>query len=194
MYLPTTALWYAMRISYSSAPRLMRIKGILDKDARVFRTYVAMKYQKVKDKMTFAPAVNNLIFVYTTYENMRLIKKDSLYSSLRYIMHRVSDDNDTVHSEPIYVQEKLMNDFIRVTEEANEKVVYLDNLSFACKPGQKVQITDGQFAGVKGVIKRIQGNICVVLPIKNTIAAAITGVPRSHLRYITDEEFEKEIV
>jgi hypothetical protein len=40
------------------------------------------------------------------------------------------------------------------------------------------------FAGVKGVVKRIKGNSCVVIPIKDVAAVAIQGVPRRHLLYL----------
>ena len=107
---------------------------------------------------------------------------------LRYIMHPVIENDGWKHTEPLMVPDAHMDDFIRVTAEANDKVIYLDNLDFACRPGLRVQITDGTFAGVTGVIKRIQGNVCVVIPIKHTIAAAITGIPRKHLRYLPDNE------
>ena len=173
-----------MRVSYSSAPRLLRIKGLLDAVPDVLDTYIAMQYKRVGDKMKFTPVINNLIFVRTTYSSLSDIKKQKDFAPLRYIMHPVMERDGWVHTEALYVPEGLMDDFIRVTNEANEKVIYMDNIEYACKPGQRVQITQGAFAGVKGTIKRIQGNVCVVVPIENTIAAAITGVPREHLRYL----------
>lgn len=181
-----SVLWFPMKVSYSSAPRLVKLKGLLDEQSDVLDTYIAMQYKRVGDKMKFTPVINNLIFVRTTYSCLSELKKSGTFAPLRYIMHPVMEHDGWVHSEALYVPETLMNDFIRVTAEANEKVIYMDNIEYACKPGQKVQITQGSFAGVKGVIKRIQGNICVVVPIENTIAAAITGLPREHLRYLGD--------
>lgn len=182
----TEALWFPMRVSYSSASRLVRLKESLDQEIDVLDTYIAMQYKRVGDKMMYTPAISNLIFVRTSFSCLSDIKKLATFQPLRYIMHPVMERDGWVHSEALYVPDSLMNDFIRVTAEANEKVIYLDNIEFACKPGQKVQITQGAFAGVKGVIKRIKGNVCVVVPIENTIAAAITGVPRKHLRYLSD--------
>ena len=173
-----------MRVSYSSAPRLIRLKGLLDSQTDVFDTYIAMQYKRVGDKMEYIPAINNLIFIRASYDSLSDIKKKADFESLRYIMHPVMEQDGWTHTEALYVPETIMDDFIRVTAEANEKVIYMDNLDYACKPGQRVQITQGAFAGVKGVIKRIQGNVCVVVPIENTIAAAITGLPRKHLRYL----------
>lgn len=49
-------------------------------------------------------------------------------------------------------------------------------------------ITEGDFAGVIGRIKRIGGNRSVVLTVSDSQAVAIVDVHRNHLRYLTDEE------
>ena len=180
---PSEILWFPMRVRYSSAKRLLMLKELLDKEETVVGTYIPMRFQKIDDKMQEAPVINNLIFVRITYDHLREIKQKVDFIHLRYIMHPVTE-NDMTRSEVLYVPERQMNDFIRVTSENSEKVIYLDNLEFACKPGQRVQITEGTFVGVEGVIKRIQGNVCVVVPIKDTIAAAITGIPKKYLRLL----------
>lgn len=191
---PNTTHWFPMRIRHSNPVRLMRTKELLDKEDGVGATYVAMKFKRVNDtKMALAPAVDNLIFVRITYNSMKGIKSNkALFEPLRYIMHPVLNDDGTTRSEILVVPDTMMDDFIRVTSEANDKVIYFDNLNYASKPGQKVMITEGAFAGVKGVIKRIKGNVCVVIPVKQTIAVAITGLHRSQMIYLTDEDFENE--
>ena len=77
-----------------------------------------------------------------------------------------------------------MEDYIRVTKEECDKVIFLDNMAYACKPSQKVQITEGRFAGVTGRIKRIKGKRSVVLLIGSEMAAAVVDVPNKHLRYL----------
>ena len=49
-------LWFPMRVSYSSAPRLVRLKESLDQEKEVFGTYIAMQYKRVGDKMMYTPA------------------------------------------------------------------------------------------------------------------------------------------
>jgi transcription antitermination factor NusG len=77
-----------------------------------------------------------------------------------------------------------MEDYMRVTKEDCDKVIFLDNIAYACKPSQKVQITEGRFAGIIGRIKRIKGKRSVVLLIGNELAAAVVDVPNKHLRYL----------
>ena len=86
-----------------------------------------------------------------------------------------------------------MSDFIRVTAEQNERVVFLNNLEYACKPGARVQITEGAFAGVKGGVKSFKKHLCVVIPIKDVAAVAITNVPKKHLLYLKEEETEEKV-
>ena len=182
--------WFPLRIRHSNASRLLRLQALLDEEPGVERTFIPMRFKKVAaEKMDFAPAVDNLLFIRVTYDDLSRIKeKKALYEPIRYIMRPVLEPDNTEHSEVLYVADAMMDDFIRVTSEESDKVVWLDNLDFACKPSQAVQITEGQFAGVKGRIKRIQGNVCVVIPIEQTAAVAIRNLPRKHLRYLSEEE------
>lgn len=180
--------WFPLRIRHSNASRLLRLQSLLEEEPGVERTFIPMRFKKVAaEKMDFAPAVDNLLFIRVTYDDLSRIKeKKALYEPIRYIMRPVLEPDNTEHSEVLYVADAMMDDFIRVTSEESDKVVWLDNLDFACKPSQAVQITEGQFAGVKGRIKRIQGNVCVVIPIEQTAAVAIRNLPRKHLRYLSD--------
>lgn len=182
--------WFPIRIRHSNITRLMKYRDLLDSDARVLKTFIPMEFRLVSsDKMDFTPLMTNYIFVRTTYGNMKEIKSNqTLYDHLRYVMHPAYDAQYAVHQEVVHVPEKTMDDFIRVTSEENDKVIFLNNLEYACKKSQKVQITEGRFAGVSGRVKRIQGNKCVVIPIESTMAVAILDVPRKHLRYLPDEE------
>ena len=185
-------LWYPMRVSYSSATRLMNLKELLDKDDLVKETYVPMRYKTQNFKLQLLPVVDNLIFIHTKYDDLAKIKENKAqYEPLRYIMHPVLD-GESAHTEPLFVPERQMKDFIRVTAEQNDQVVFLENMDFACRPGVKVLITEGMFAGVKGVVKSIRKHLCVVLPIKDVMAVAVTNVPKKHLVYITDDEYERD--
>ena len=176
--------WFPLRIAYSSSRRVMELKGLLDSEPFVKDTFVPMEYRIHNLRYDLVPAINNLIFINTSFYHLKEIKSHKLvYDPLRYVMHTVDRNGDAVR-EIVTVPERQMTDFIRVVNERNDKVVFLDNLDFACRPGQKVEITDGLFVGVQGVIKRIKGNVCVVVPIEDVAAVAITGVPKCHLRYI----------
>jgi len=189
----TDTHWFPMRINHASPTLLKKLKGLLDEEGAIEKTYIPLTYRKTDaTSMDFAPAITNYIFVRITLQQLQSIKKNkALYEPLRYIMHPVYDEDYNKHSEVVYITDKRMDDFIRVVSDANDQVVFLNNLQFACKPGQKVQITDGVFAGVKGVIKSFKKHLCVVIPIENVTAVAITNIPKKHLRYLSDEEYDE---
>lgn len=185
--------WFPMRIRNSSLSRLEKMKERLDKHDDVDETYTPLGFIKVNmTKMDFAPFLLNFIFVRSTFAKLVSVKSNlEQFEPLRFVMHPVFDDKYDRHEEVLYILDKQMEDYKRVTAKENEKVIFLDNLDYACKPSQEVQITEGEFAGVIGRIKRIGGARCVVLPIGKEIAPAIIDVPSKHLRYLTDIEIEK---
>ncbi len=185
--------WFPMRIRNSSLSRLEKMKERLDKHDDVDETYAPLGFIKVNmTKMDFAPFLLNFIFVRSTFAKLVSVKSNlELFEPLRFVMHPVFDDKFDRHDEVLYILDKQMEDYKRVTARENEKVIFLDNLDYACKPSQEVQITEGEFAGVIGRIKRIGGARCVVLPIGKEIAPAIIDVPSKYLRYLTDKEIEK---
>ena len=182
-----------MRIRNSSLPRLEKMKNLLDQHQDIDEVYIPLAFIKVSmTKMDFAPYLLNYIFVRSTFAKLASVKSDlEHFEPLRFVMHPVYDDKFNRHEEVLVISDKQMDDFKRVTAEKNEKVIFLDNLNYACRPSKEVQITEGQFAGVIGRIKRIGGVRCVVILIGKAIAPAIVDVPNKYLRYLTEEESKK---
>ena len=185
--------WFPMRIRNSSLSRLKKMKERLDKHQDIDETYVPLGFIRVNQtKMDFAPFLLNFIFVRSTFAKLVSVKSNlDQFEPLRFVMHPVFDDKFNRHYEVLYISDKQMEDYMRVTAEENEKVIFLDNLDYACKPSREVQITEGQFTGVIGRIKRVGGVRCVVLPIGREIAPAIVDVPNKYLRYLTEDESKK---
>ncbi len=182
--------WFVMRIRNSSIVRLQTMMERLDKEEYIEETYAPLGFIKVtKTKMDFAPFLLNYLFVRSDFQKIVKVKSNQvLFEPLRFVMHPVRDDNFICRLEPLFISDKMMHDYIRVTKEENDKIVFLENMQFVAKVSKEVQITEGEFAGVIGRIKRIKGLRCVVLPIGNEMAAAVVDVPNKHLRYLTDEE------
>ena len=180
--------WFPLRVSYSSAPRLLQLQELLSAESTIQDVYVAMEYRMTPDGLRSVPAIDNLLFLYTTYSELVQVRaSDGAYAPLRYIMHPVTDHLGP-HAEALTVPDAQMRQFIRVTSERSDQVVYLQNLAFACRPGARVMITEGPFAGVEGTVKSLQKHLCVVVPAGNVAAVAITGIPRRHLIYIDHTE------
>ena len=182
--------WFPLRIRNSSLMRLQTMMERLEQQDDIEATYVPLSFIKVNmTKMDFAPILINYIFVRSTFDKLVSVKRNQeLFEPLRFVMHPVYDDQLNRHNEVLYISDREMEDYMRVTKEDCDKVIFLDNIAYACKPSQKVQITEGRFAGIIGRIKRIKGKRSVVLLIGNELAAAVVDVPNKHLRYLSTEE------
>ena len=183
----TQVRWYPMRIFHSSAKRQNELNELLTHETTIERTYIPQTLIDAEEK-TYVPALVNYIFLRTSLKDLREIKADKArYDHLRYVINTGRDEDYNAITEIAYVPNKQMEDFMRVIDSGNEQVLMLENLGFACKPGEKVRITKGVFEGVEGTLKSIKKHLCVVIPSKNVLAVAITYVPRKHLQRITEE-------
>ena len=175
--------WYPMRIFHSSVSRQSALNESLSQEASIERTYIPQTLVDVEKKI-YVPSLVNYIFLQTSLKHLREIKADARYNHLRYVMNMHRDEDDNAVARIAYVPDKQMEDFMRVVDSENEQVVMLENLGFACKPGQRVMITKGLFEGIEGTLKSIRKHLCVVIPIENVMAVAITNVPRKYLKRI----------
>lgn len=176
--------WYPMRIFHSSVKRQDQLNELLQKEPSVLETYVPKNLVDAED-MTYVPVLVNYIFIRTTLEGIKTLKADKgRYEHLRYVINKDRTDDYSSVAEIAHVPERQMQQFMRVINEANERVIMLENMEFACKPGQKVRIRKGPFEGVEGILKSIKKHLCVVIPIQHVMAVAITNVPKKYLEKI----------
>lgn len=176
--------WYPMRIFHSSIKRQKELNEQLLQEASIDRTYIPQTLVNAEEK-TYVPTLVNYIFLRTTLKSLRKIKAEKkYYDNLRYVMNIGRDESYNQTSEIAHVPDKQMEDFMRVIESKNEQVLMLENLEFACKPGETVRITQGVFEGIEGILKSIKKHLCVVIPINNIMAVAITNVPKKYIQKI----------
>ena len=173
--------WYPMRVTYG---REIVIKEFLDKAE--IESFLPMRYDIIETKdgisRELVPAVSNIIFIRSTQKELTYMKMyDKRFEPLRYMIRKLDYDNK---QEIITISDTAMDNFMKVSRVPDEKVFYLEPNDFVTSPaGRRVTITSGPFAGVEGVIKRIQRNKHVVVQLDNIMAAAITYVPAEYLVY-----------
>lgn len=174
--------WFPMRVTYS---REMFVKAFLDEHG--VESFIPMHYESVEGKhprhQVLKPAVRNLIFLHSTRGNITELKMTRReMSAIRYIMHpRYDDKNNLVGHDILTVPDGQMENFMRVASVTDDRVFFIDNLEFAGKPGQRVKVVEGDFAGVEGVVKRVKKNKCVVVQIEHVAAVAIAFIPSAFL-------------
>lgn len=171
--------WFPMRVTYS---RELKVKERLE--AMEIECFLPMKHALVKthgnQRYMLVPAIHNLIFVKEEQKRLTELKRhDAVLHSLRYMMTRENPLTKT-GGRIMTVPEDQMENFMRVASTTDDSVIFLDKTD-AGRIGQKVMVTEGPFAGVVGVIKRIKNNKRVVVSIDGCAAVAITYVPKSAL-------------
>ena len=177
--------WFPMRVTYG---RELKMKECLDH--MKVKNFLPMQYHAKETpegcQMALVPAVSNLIFVCSTQEQLTMLKTTRKeLEPLRYMMRPV--EGNSTAKEIIRVPNRQMQNFLRVATVDDDRVMFLKYKSYLKKAGQQVLITNGYFAGVKGVIKRIKNNRRVVVQIDGVAAVAIAHMPKEHLRPVAPE-------
>ena len=176
--------WYPMRVTYG---REVKVKEALDKLG--IDNFLPMHYELVdpgdgNKRRMLVPAIHNLIFVHDSREDITLLKTTRReFQPLRYITKHFAE---SVADNILTVPETQMRNFMRVASVQDDSVIFLDNSDYLNRVGRRVLITEGYFAGVEGVIKRIKKNKHVVVQLEGLAAVAVTYVPASCLRTLDD--------
>jgi len=176
--------WYPMRVTYG---REVKVKEALDKLG--IDNFLPMHYELVdpgdgNKKRLLVPAIHNLIFIHDSREDITLLKTTRReFQPLRYITKHFAE---SVADNILTVPETQMRNFMRVASVQDDSVMFLDNSDYLNRVGRRVLITEGYFAGVEGVVKRIKKNKHVVVQLEGLAAVAVTYVPASCLRTLDD--------
>ena len=163
--------WFAMSATFR---RELKAKSILSESG--IECFIPMKYtpvtkrdgRKVKELI---PAVHNLIFVHARKEDIQDIKQNIPY--LQWLTRPVDGRNT-----PIIVPDNEMEQFIKVTQDSNEHLIYLRPDEIDLKKGTRIRILGGPFNGIEGTFLKIQGHRSrrVVVMIQGLIGVAMAEV------------------
>ena len=137
-----------------------------------------MKYEIVDDKKQgkvrkVVPAISNLIFVYTTRENIQSLKAGLDY--LQYLTMPQGGKNI-----PVTVPEKQMLQFMSVCETRDNRLVYVAPGEVELAKGTPVKIVGGVFDGVEGVCVKLNKGW------KKKVVVLVHGVAAVVIAEITD--------
>lgn len=172
--------WYAIRVTYS---RELKLKDYLEEKS--IKNFMPMHYEvkitRGKKTRKLVPVVHNLIFIYSTREQLDVIKPEAEYfAGMRYIMNK--SDNS-----PITIPEKEMQNFIRVSGTMDEQLCYITE-KIKLDKNDKVLITGGLFSGVTGYVIGTKKNCRVVVSIPGFMAITTAHIDPSMLEKISNQE------
>ena len=175
-------VWFAMSAPFG---RVLKAKALLD--SKSVKSFVPMKYEMVSDKegnksRKLVPAISNLLFAYTTKENIQSIKKN--VSFLQYLVKREDDRN-----LPIIVPDYQMEQFIKVCDTHDERLRYLAPDEINLDKGTPVKIIGSTFDGVEGLFVRVEGKRKkqVVVLVQGVTAVVLAEFTDGYLQVINDK-------
>lgn len=165
----TNIHWYALRVTYS---RELALKEYLDTEG--IENFVAMRFEYIlKDERRvrrLVPAVHNLVFVHSSRSCIDAIKESQgLSLPIRFIM-------DREHRCPIIIPDSQMRNFIAVSGNYEQALLYFEPSELTIRKGTRVRIIGGIFAGVEGEFVRVRNDRRVVVSIDGVMAVATTFV------------------
>lgn len=142
-----------------------------------FRCYVPMRYQvetvrghKVR---RLVPAISELVFVHASSEaisDFKLHSKETVYW--------LTKPNGDRHQK-IIVNDRDMEQFIRVTEQTERAVTYFRPDEVRLSKGDRIRIHGGSFDGIEGILMKVKGKRekHLVVSIPDLAVAAVSVQP-----------------
>lgn len=138
-----------------------------------------VKTIKGKNTRKQVPVIHNLIFIYSTREQLDEIKpKAEFFAGMRYIM-------DKSENTPIVIPENEMQSFIKVYETMGEQLQYTSSDAVKLNKNDKVLITGGLFSGVVGCVIGTKKNYRVVVSIPGFMAVTTAQIDPDMLEKIS---------
>lgn len=175
---PNDEAWYAMRVTYG---RELKIQAAMNGK---FETFIPKCYKTVerfgKRHYELTSCISNLLFVYGTRNQIEEERQKHIEIRDDKKSHQLNFIKDH-ENEIIKVQNKQMEDFIRVSNLPAEELIPLDIREGESLTGQRVKVIGGPLVGIEGFIKRIGGNKKVVVTIDGILATAIKFISPSLL-------------
>ena len=153
-----TPKWYAMSSPYGREKKAVDILKMQDG----VTPFVPMeRFERMvgretrKRKITYRPAIRNLLFVNATERKMRELKRE--YNALLQFKVRPKPGGGF---EPITVPDRQMNNFLAVYENPDAgKLQFYTPDEIDLRPNSRVVIQDGIFEGREGYFQQVRSKV-----------------------------------
>ena len=171
--------WFAM-----SAPYRRELKAMDYLQSKGIECFVPMinaiveKRNGIKQRRQ-VPAIHNLIFVHSSKAVIQELKR-----GVDFLQYRTTPKNGK--NTPIIVPDKQMQQFMAVTQAANDELTYLRPEEVNISQGTKVRLHGGAFDGTEGIFVKVRGkrNRRVVLLIEGVAAVAMAEISTDFIEVI----------
>lgn len=184
--------WYAMIATYDRARRAAEYlsqHGVLvfypTKKQEIIRRNKSKRTSTTTKETSFIP---NTLFVYTDLQTaesfVRYNRSSKLHIDYLHFMYDKTLRDIKGNNPPLTIAKKQMDNFINLLSKDVEGTELVSNANIRFKSGDEVEITGGQFKGIKGRIARIKGTTRIVVALTGVCYAATTYIPKEYIKLI----------
>ncbi|MGM9737346.1 MAG: UpxY family transcription antiterminator [Candidatus Cryptobacteroides sp.] len=172
------SVWFAMRVTYK---REFLAKKLLDDEG--IENYIPKRWiiDRKNRKKVLVPAIRNLIFVYAKPSVIQNFKTGTGITFLQYMVDKRS-------GQKIIVPEEQMRQFIAVTAEYDESLLFFKPEELNLSKGTRVRVKGGPMEGREGVFVRVKGarDRRLVIQIEGVIAVAVASIHPDLIQVLPD--------
>lgn len=159
--------WFAMRATYH---REMAVRTLLEQAGIECYLPIVQKLKMSHGRKVRveAPLVSSLIFVHCDRDKLQRFKMKVPH--LQYMTQHVG-----MRNEPIVVPQDQMDDFISVTKQNVDRLLFFKPGELDVKRGTPVRLHGGAFDGIQGSLMKVAGrrNKRVVIEVSGVVSVAL---------------------
>lgn len=178
--------WYALRTTYG---RERKAHDYINAHAgkAFLPTIVIEKVVNGKKKLVEVSRLPNIFFAYGTEEGIKSFVYDNYnLPYLRFYYKRIHVGS-RVDKIPMIVPDGQIKTLKIICEaDASDDVLVLQEEVKKFKEGQRVQVTEGEFKGVEGVVARFYGQQRVGIVIDGLLTVATAYIPTAFLQEVSE--------
>lgn len=165
--------WYALRVFHQHHERL---KSHLEREGiQLYAPMTTEWKEKSGQKYKETKAIGNLLFLYSTQEFILQLRR------LNDVFVYCSPGS----SLPAEIPEREIEILQRVVEISNGEVEYFEKTELLGKSGVRVEIIDGPFRGMTGILRYVRKKKRVVINVEGICSVVILQhIPPQYIRVI----------
>lgn len=178
--------WYALRTTYGREKKAYDF--IISHGGEAFMpTIFIEKVVKGKKKLLEVSRIPNIFFAYGTEETIKAFVYDNYNLPFLRFYYKHTHIGAKIEKTPMIVPNSQINSLKIICDtDANNNVLVLQEEIKKFKAGQRVQVVEGEFKGVEGIVARFHGQQRVGIVIDGLLTAATAYIPTAFLQEIDE--------
>ncbi len=170
----TAKHWYALRVTYARELKVKSFFDDIDVESFIPMQCIELPAAGRRKRKAIVPAVHNLIFVNIETERLKQIKRHTSLP-ICYIMNPTD-------KRPVIIDDRSMQDFIAISRSQLRGLEWIECPPAELASGDRVEIVDGAFSGVRGIMLHRNGRGRFVVSIE--VAAVAVSLPAKYLKKV----------